>query len=158
MTHNLAIREAICERLAKGESLRSICLDDDMPDKSTVLKWLREDADFSAQYARARELQAEHYLDEIIQIADDSTDDIIFLTEQNEEVGEGAVARLKHSAIQRARLQVDTRKWAMSKLAPKKYGEKQEVEHSGTVRNENIDLTLSDKERAAIRKEMDAEY
>lgn len=111
----------ICSRIAEGESLRSICSDDGMPTKTTVMRWLQEEdkADFRDQYARARESQAEHYLDEIIQIADDCTDDVEKIMTQS-----GEDYRIKQSAIQRARLQIDTRKWTMSKLAPKKYGDR----------------------------------
>ena len=44
----------ICERLAEGETLRSICRDDKMPDKATVLRWLGDKAktDFRDQYAQ----------------------------------------------------------------------------------------------------------
>ncbi len=94
-----------------------------MPAKVTVFKWIRTDADFANQYAHAREAQAEHYLDEIIQIADDSALD----TEINPESGNEVT---NHDVIQRAKLRVDTRKWAMSKLAPKKYGDRIENRHT----------------------------
>ena len=115
--------DIICERIAKGESLRKICLDDNMPAHSTILKWLRDIDGFSSQYARAREDQAEFYLDEIIAISDDVTLDEIIDGEGN--------PRTNHEAIQRSRLKVDTRKWAMSKLAPKKYGDKIQQEIVG---------------------------
>ena len=64
----------ICGRLAEGESLRTICADDAMPGKSTVLRWLLdgEHKVFRDQYARAREAQADYFADEILAIADDS--------------------------------------------------------------------------------------
>ena len=112
--------DIICERIAKGESLRKICLDENMPAHSTILKWLRDIDGFSSQYARAREAQAEFYLDEIISISDDvSLDEIID--------GEGNT-RTNNEAIQRSKLKVDTRKWAMSKLAPKKYGDSNKID------------------------------
>lgn len=116
-------RDEICRRISQGESLISICKSEGMPDKSTVLDWLFKEPDFAAQYARAREAQAEHYLDEIIAISDDSALDT--------EMGEDGVERTNHEVVARARLRVDTRKWAMSKLAPKKYGDKVQNEHTG---------------------------
>jgi len=116
-------RDEICRRIALGESLISICKSEGMPDKSTVLYWLFNEPEFSSQYARAREAQAEHYLDEIIAISDDSVLDT--------EMGEDGVERTNHEVVARARLRVDTRKWAMSKLAPKKYGDKVQNEHTG---------------------------
>ena len=112
--------DIICERIAKGESLRKICLDKDTPSHTTILKWLRDIDGFASQYARAREDQAEFYLDEIIAISDDvSLDEIID--------GEGNT-RTNNEAIQRSKLKVDTRKWAMSKLAPKKYGDSNKID------------------------------
>ena len=100
--------DKVCERLANGESLRSICRDDAMPAASTVFKWLSENAAFSEQYARAREALADVLADEIIFIADG-----------------------KHGGedVNRDRLSVDARKWAASKLKPKVYGDK--LKHVG---------------------------
>lgn len=108
----------ICDRLAEGESLRAICSSEGMPSTTSVKRWLREKEDFRAQYAQARESQAEHYLDEIIEIADDSS--------QDTEYGESG-PKANNEWINRSKLRVDTRKWAMSKLAPKKYGDKLDV-------------------------------
>lgn len=85
-----------------------------MPCQSTIYKWLRDVEGFSQQYARAREDQADFYLDEIIEISDDVSTDTLVDGEGNE--------RTNNEAIQRSKLKVDTRKWVMSKLAPKKYG------------------------------------
>ena len=123
MTYPQSTRDEICKRIALGESLSAICRCDDMPSKPTVLDWLFDEPEFSTQYARAREKQAEHYLDEIIAISDDvSLDEIID--------GEGN-PRTNNEAIQRSKLKVDTRKWAMAKLAPKKYGDKITQEVTG---------------------------
>ena len=77
------------------------------------------------QYARAKELQAEYLLGESVEIADDGTND--WMERQRQD---GSVA-VDHEHIQRSKLRVDTRKWAMSKMAPKKYGERVAMEHSG---------------------------
>lgn len=113
--------DAICERLIEGESLRSICLVDDMPHASTVCRWLAKDADFREQYAHAREAQADTLTDEMLDIADDGTND--WMERKNDE---GDVVRVEYNgdAVQRSKLRIDTRKWYASKLAPKKYGDK----------------------------------
>lgn len=118
------IAAAICERIASGESLISIGKDETMPSERSVYRWLADPDNeaFRQEYARARESQAEAYLDQIIEIADNCTDDVTMIATGDDDDDEKPV--IKHSAIQRARLQVDTRKWAMSKLAPKKYGDK----------------------------------
>ena len=115
----------ICERIANGESLREICRGDGMPDKATVLRWLGkpENDAFRDQYARAREAQADHFAEEILEIADDGSND--WMKRQSDA---GAIEAPDHEHIQRSRLRVDSRKWLMSKMAPKKYGDK--VDHT----------------------------
>lgn len=128
--------DAICKRLAEGESLRGICLSDEMPDASTVFRWLASEAEtykgFREQYARAREAQADYYAEEIIQISDDGTNDWM---ERRSEAEKGAGVEtgwvLNGEHVQRSRLRVDARKWFASKVAPKKYGDKIVQEHSG---------------------------
>jgi hypothetical protein len=95
----------ICERMAHGESLRAICKSEGMPPESTVRTWAIDDREgFAAQYARAREAQMDALAEELIDIADD-----VGKTDED---------------VQRSRLRVDTRKWLMSKIAPKRYGDK----------------------------------
>lgn len=113
------IADAICERIADGQSLRGICRDDDMPAASTVFKWLVDNKAFSEQYARAREAQADSLFDEMLEIADDARNDWM---ERRGEEDAGWVANGEH--IQRSRLRLDARKWMAGKLRPKKYGEK----------------------------------
>lgn len=107
--------DAICEIIANGESLRGACRPDEMPHRSTVMDWVRKYKDFATQYARAREEQAEQFFDDIIDISDDAGFDY--------KVVDGSVV-VDGDAIQRARLRVDSRKWATSKILPKKYGDK----------------------------------
>jgi hypothetical protein len=109
----------ICERLADGESLRTICADDDMPAKSSVFKWLTLHKEFADQYARAREAQADTLFDEILSIADDGTNDTY--------VDENGNTRTDQEVIARSRLRVDSRKWMAGKLRPKVYGDKLEL-------------------------------
>jgi hypothetical protein len=113
-----AIADTICEKIANGESLRSIVKSDDMPAQSTVFKWLSENKYFSEQYARAREAQADKMADEILSIADDGLNDTYLDEDGNK--------RTDHDVIARSRLRVDARKWLASKMAPKKYGDKVE--------------------------------
>jgi hypothetical protein len=117
------LAKTICTRLAEGESLRTICLDEEIPSRETVRKWLVDSPSFLAQYARAREEQADFYAEEIVEISDDGRRDYT-TTEDGREV-------VDHDHIARARLRVDARKWYASKLAPKKYGDKVTAEHSG---------------------------
>lgn len=120
----------ICERLADGESLKAMCEDEDMPSKSTVFKWLAENETFSDMYARARETQADAIFDEILDIADDGRNDWM---EKIDSDGGNLGWRENGEALRRSQLRIDARKWMAGKLRPRKYGEKLDVEHSGSV-------------------------
>jgi hypothetical protein len=124
-TYSPEIAAFICSRISNGESVRKICDDPDMPASSSIFKWLIEHKEFSEQYTRAREAQMDAMVEEIIEIADDSANDSTFDEEGN--------SRQNSEWINRSRLRVDTRKWLMSKLAPKKYGDKIQQEHTGTL-------------------------
>ena len=114
------ISEAICNRLAGGESLRQICRDAEMPSRETVRRWLRANQEFRAMYACAREEQADHYAEEILEIADDGTNDW-----QERELKSGRISSTPdHEHITRSKLRIDTRRWLMAILAPKKYGDR----------------------------------
>jgi hypothetical protein len=125
-SYTLELAETICDRLAEGESLRAICAGEDMPGTTTVKRWLRSNEEFRAQYARAREEQAEHYLDQIMEIADDGSNDYMTITKGD------AIYNVENKEVtSRSKMRIDTRKWAMSKLAPKKYGEKLDITSGG---------------------------
>src|SRR4051795_1213338 len=97
-----ALADTICERLSEGESLRSICRDPGMPTEGAVRAWARENRDgFAPRYRLARELQLEFWADQIVEIADASASD-----------------------PRDRQVRIDTRKWLMSKLAPRRYGDR----------------------------------
>lgn len=103
------LADIICERMKAGESLRAICRDEGMPAEGTVRTWaVANQGGFHAQYTRAREAQMDALAEDIIEIADDKEED-----------------------PQRARLRVDTRKWLMSKIAPKRFGDRTRHELTG---------------------------
>lgn len=119
MPFSQSTADRLCEMLMEPMSLRKICEREDMPSKSTILKWLAEVPAFASQYARAREMQADALFDETLDIADDATNDWM---QRNDPKNPGWEAN--GEAIQRARLRIDARKWMAGKLRPKKYGEK----------------------------------
>jgi hypothetical protein len=138
--------EEICRRLEEGESLRHIGMLDHMPTAETIRTWLRDKPDFSAQYARARELQADFFADEIRDIANDGRND--WEVRESERTGQERII-LNAEAVQRSRLRVDTLKWLMAKQAPKKYGEKIEVENTG---NQGIGLVVTPEVLEQLQK------
>ena len=131
----------ICERLANGESLRSICGEDVMPSQSMVFRWLASDEAFREMYARAREAQADTLFDEILDIADDARNDWM---EKRSAEGEQVGWQENGEAIRRSQLRIDARKWMAGKLRPKKYGDKLDVEHGGAVRFDRIETVIVD--------------
>lgn len=100
-----------------------------MPKSSTVYNWLLDETkkDFLEQYARARNKQAEHLFEEILKISDDGSNDYV----ETEDDEGNARTVFNHEHVQRSRLRVDTRKWYLSKVLPKKYGEKLDVTSDG---------------------------
>lgn len=114
----------ILDRLAEGESLRAICRSEGMPTEGAVRKWVREDPEgFGTQYARAREVGYELLADELLEISDDGANDSYKDEDGNE--------RTNYDVIARSRLRVDTRKWLLSKMLPKVYGDKLQL--GGTI-------------------------
>ena len=109
------LADEICERLAEGESLRAVCDDPAMPSRATVMGWIERDEGFRFAYAEAKRDMLECELDKILEIADDDT------------IG-----------VERRRLMIHARMWRLSKLLPKKYGERPE-ESAGRM---NIAVTI----------------
>ena len=100
--------DEICRKVSEGQALLHVCEEDGFPAQPTVFRWLNEKEEFRKKYARAREIQIERMALDALRIADDPNED-----------------------PQSRRVRVDTRKWILSKWAPKKYGEKLEVEQHG---------------------------
>ena len=103
-----AVADTICEEIADGRSLRSICKDEGMPAKSTVFKWLAAVPAFADQYARAREAQADSLADDILDISDNKS------LEPNDR-----------------RIRIEARKWLAGKQRPKVYGDATTLKHTG---------------------------
>lgn len=115
--------DAICALIAEGKSVKSIGQMEDQPSEAVIYKWLARFPEFVEKYARAREQQADVYAQEIVDIADDGSNDWM---ERNGEENEGWLLNGEH--VQRSKLRIDARKWAASKLQPKKYGDKQSID------------------------------
>lgn len=96
--------DAICERIVSGESLRTICTSATMPNRSTVMRWMADDAAFATKYARARVIQAD------------------FLEEEMSEIEDETLRGSLDPAA--ARVVLASKQWRAAKLAPKRYGEK----------------------------------
>lgn len=119
----------ILSEIEEGKSTRSILANRDkelLPSRKTFMEWLRDDKALSDQYARSMEVRADKIFDEIIEISDHTDQDHTAFTGSN--------------VVQRDRLRIDARKWALSKMNPKKYGDKIDM----TTNGENISPVIID--------------
>jgi hypothetical protein len=103
-SYTVEAAEQICEAIAAGGHLHVICAEEGMPSERTIHRWLQGSADFRQLYAHARERQQEVFAAEVVLIADTEPDPA------------------------RARNRMDARKWHASKVAPKKWGDRIEVD------------------------------
>lgn len=122
------IADEFCRRLTNGESARTICKSEHMPDVVTVMSWLLkpEFAQFRQQYKEAREMQAELYADEIADIARNGLRTEVKTTKRVLVNGEMVVVEdsvKEHDNVQRAALIISTAQWTAARLRPKVYGD-----------------------------------
>jgi len=103
----------ICDLFAMGKSMRQVCLEDGMPVPSTIYLWLSKHREFSDKYVCAKADGQECLVDELSEIADKVLTGVY---EPNQ-----------------ARVAADIKKWHITKLAPKKYGDKQFIETKDTT-------------------------
>lgn len=140
--------EEICKRIAGGMSLRRICLeDDDMPDAATVRRWILGQGipdgranPFCANYEDARQKQADHYFDEIIDIPDE--------------------ARNRDSAgVAASKVRADARKWVLARMNRAKFGDQSNLNIGGQsdappIQTESVDVTHMDPADLAKLREL----
>lgn len=141
----------ICTRIAEGESVREICRDDNMPCRRTVSYWLvrsaasdapEEQKAFLRQYDEATAIRAENMFDEMEEIADDGSND--YMTRVGKD-GEGYEVT-NHEHINRSKLRIDVRKWKLSKMFPKRFGDRVQQDIKLDASESLIDALMNDKE------------
>ena len=132
MPYNPEIGAEICQRLATGQSLASICDLPHMPSIATVYEFMRREPSFAQDYMRAREEQAHTLFDECLDIADDASADLI----ENEDKSVTA----NTIAVTRAKLRIDTRLRMAAKLSPKVYSERSETLGIGAGGTVNVQV------------------
>jgi hypothetical protein len=136
-------KDKVCELLMLGHPLSWIVKQDGMPSRTTVTGWLMKDEQFKKDYEFARNVQYEYMLDEILEISDDASSDTTYFPDGSK----------KHDFehINRARLRVDSRKWALSHLLPKKFGAKTQVDVAADVKTTTV---LTDEDKLDLAKWM----
>ena len=130
--YSLQIALEICDRIADGESLVSICRDERMPKKTAVYEWLLRHQEFADIYARAREDQADTLADEIHAISDELPQQI---------VDDKGKTRYDSAYVQWQKNRVDARKWVAAKLKPKKYSDR--IAHVGDKEADGIQVNVN---------------
>ena len=114
--------ERICAMLAEGYTLRQIARELSFRSASAIVNWANEDTAFRERYAGAMELRCARMAEEILEISDNASNDWM--------EREGLIVP-DHENVQRSRLRVDSRKWLLAKMLPKKYGDKVTQEVAG---------------------------
>lgn len=122
----------ILDAIASGRSLNEICDQDGYPHRVTFLRWVREDEDLERKYSLAISMRADVYFERMLDIA------------ANQELGEtvktvdgpdGEKTEItKGDMVNHRRLHIDTIKWALARMNPKKYGDKVDLNHGGKVK------------------------
>lgn len=124
--YNEELTDKICQRIAEGESLKKICESKDMPTRVTVHNWLldKDKEEFFNKYEKAVNVRTENMFDALEEIAD--------IPDESE-------------SPMRSRLRVDVRKWYLSKIMPKKYGDKMDLTTDGKPLVIEISKEVADK-------------
>ncbi|EKH3265651.1 DNA-binding protein [Escherichia coli] len=128
----------ICELVADGQSINKISKLPGMPTRSTILKWFRDVPEFSIMYARAKEIGFEVLADEILDIADSANN-----TDKDQ--------------CRRHQLMIETRKWLLAKLQPRKYGERVTQEIVGNREEAPVQVEVTKDEVARLMQEVEDE-
>jgi hypothetical protein len=154
-TYTESIAREICERMSEGEVLKQILRDEHMPDRKTVMNWLRARPEFDAEYIRAREQMMDVWAEEVVEIAEDGTNDWM-----ERELAAGRIVTVTNNeAVARSKLRVDSRRWLLSKLRPETYGDSQRIDLKGkiTLTEKELDGQLAALLVKATAKKGDAE-
>ena len=114
----------IIQEIELGRSLKNI-LDDEssLIDRSTFYRWLNDNPERIELYKRATEIRADNIFDDMLDLADDGSKDYYYDVNGNRQQS--------MVAVNRSRLQLDTRKWVLGRMNPKKYSEKLDITSGG---------------------------
>ena len=133
-------QDLMCAAISSTQrGIKRLCSDfqkeyPDFPSHMSFIRWIAEEGDFCSRYAHAKDEQMDTMADEIIEICDDDSLDIAFK--------EDGTPFVNQEHINRSKLRIETRKWLMAKLKPKKYGDKVTQELTG-VNGTALDLTVN---------------
>ncbi len=112
--------DKVCQSIANGWSMRTTCNEEDMPSMFTVFRWLREEESFQKQYARACEERTEAHNEQLLDYGEEAL-----------ELAQNCDPKAANAVVSAVKLKADNLKWVMSKMKPKKYGDKVDVTSAG---------------------------
>jgi len=139
------IAEQICFDISsKALGLKQICNNELYPHPVTIYRWISENEDFRNMYARAKDSQADLLAEEILEIADDGSNDFMTIVK-----GDQSYTVENKELVNRSRLRIDARKWYAAKLRPNKYGDKIDVTTDGKTINQVQIFQLPSNKRDA---------
>ena len=113
--------EEIIERVARGETLHSICKDIHMPAENTVWNWIRNDETFAEMYYEAKRFSMNAYAEDIITIADDSSTD---LQKKICHKSGDWIAEVNYESVRRSELRIRARQWLMERILASRFHER----------------------------------
>ncbi len=117
-----AILDDIFERMAAGESVLEICKGGgDYPNMRMFWRWIAADKAVQSKYELALAARAHAMAEELVALSDDASKDYV--------TDAAGTTRFDAEAVARSKLRVNTRQWVISRLLPKKYGDK--IIHAG---------------------------
>lgn len=122
--YSIELANSICEQISQGKSLSIVCKGEGMPSPATVFSWLNKYSDFSENYARACVERSEAMMEEMFAIIDDSSNDWMTIN---------GMRVVNRENVERSKARVDLRKWYLSKMKPKKYGD--QISIDGEIRH-----------------------
>ena len=147
------ILEEIFSRIAKGETLTHICKEAEMPSTTLFMQWIQYDDDIRERYYRAKEVQAEYFSEEILDIADDSTSDIM----QGFDRKGKPIPMVNYENVKRSELRIKARQWLMERIRSGRFNEKvlvaqQEAQNPSmpNLSGATIQIVLPDNGRKVI--------
>lgn len=132
-----AVIEEICEKVAGGVLMKIACKEAFI-ETYTFYRWILRDPIVKEMYDEARVIQSEAMMDDMMEVADDTSNDII-------ETPDGD--RPNNAAVTRSRIMLEQRRWQVSKMVPRRFSEKTFAEVES-----NVNINQSDRLDAARRR------
>ena len=146
-TYDHILAQEMLDRIAQGESVRSICRKKKYPPYPTFARWLTNEgtSDFREQYQRARQLQADYHIEETIDIADQAVEDVKALLDPRHS---SAIAKITTDRIR-------ARQWKAARLHPNHWGDKMTMDVTAQVKVLKPDSIKKSKKKAGLGVKQD---